>query len=311
MLRLGLCCTFHAVPIKFRHTTAAYVGRQPASARAAFVEGIVAHNAEALDQAVRWCAAHGIGAFRITNAIVPLATHPELGFRLEDLPPSLLDDLARAGETARARDVRLSFHPDQYVVLSSVHEAVRASGLAELEHVAALSEHLGAVQMTIHGGGATGGKEAASERLVRGVERLSERARRYLVLENDDRTWTVEDLLPVLRATGAPLVYDVHHHRCNPDGLSEAEATALAASTWGDREPWCHLSSPREGWSGPKPARHADFIDPADVPAAWRGRRMTVDLEAKRKEDAVLALREVLVARGWLVQGTPDLPGVS
>ncbi len=153
--------------------------------------------------------------------------------------------------------------------------------------------------MTIHGGGATGGKPLATERLLRGVDRLSERARRYLVLENDDRTWSVADLLPVVRETGLPLVYDVHHHRCNPDGIPEGEATEIAASTWGEREPWYHLSSPMEGWSGPKPLRHADFIDLGDVPDVWRGRTMTVDVEAKHKEHAVLALREALRARDW------------
>jgi UV DNA damage endonuclease len=87
-----------------------------------------------------------------------------------------------------------------------------------------------------------------------------------------------------------PLVYDVHHHRCNPDGLSVKEATALALSTWKDREPWMHLSSPRDGWASPNPRAHADYIDPTDVPREWRRLTMTVDVEAKAKERAVLAV---------------------
>lgn len=303
MLRLGLCCTFHEVPIKIRHTTAAYVLRQPPAARMPFIEGIVAHNAEALARAVEWCAENGILAYRISNTIVPLVTHPDVKFRLLDLAPPLLDALRRAGELARRLGVRLSFHPDQFVVLSSATPAVLRSGLGELEHLAILAELLGVEQMTVHGGGATGGKPAAAERLLQGIGELSERARRYLVLENDDRTWTVADLLPVVRATGVPLAYDVHHHRCNPDGLSELEATEAAAASWGGREPWAHLSSPLEGWSGTKPQRHADRIDPADVPGIWRGRRLTVDVEAKHKEAAVLALRQDLIARGWPVLG--------
>lgn len=89
---------------------------------------------------------------------------------------------------------------------------------------------------------------------------------------------------------GLPLVYDVHHHRCLPDRLDEEEATEAAASTWGGREPWVHLSSPRGGWGSANPRLHADCIDPEDLPTAWRGRRMTVDVEAKAKERAVLAL---------------------
>jgi hypothetical protein len=42
------------------------------------------------------------------------------------------------------------------------------------------------------------------------------------------------------------------------------------------------------GWHGDDPRRHADFIRPGDVPACWVGMRMTVDVEAKAKELAVL-----------------------
>jgi UV DNA damage endonuclease len=87
-----------------------------------------------------------------------------------------------------------------------------------------------------------------------------------------------------------PLVYDAHHHRCHGDGLSVEEATELAAATWGEREPWAHISSPREGWGAANPRPHADYIDPADFPGAWIGRRMTVDVEAKAKERAVIKL---------------------
>jgi UV DNA damage endonuclease len=83
----------------------------------------------------------------------------------------------------------------------------------------------------------------------------------------------------------------VYYHRCNPDALGVEEATARAAATWGGREPWAHLSSPRDGWKAPGPARHADFIRPSDVPACWIGRPLTVDVEAKAKERAVLRLQ--------------------
>ena len=90
-----------------------------------------------------------------------------------------------------------------------------------------------------------------------------------------------------------PLVYDVHHHRCHGDGLAEAEATERAVATWG-REPMFHVSSPLAGWAGPKPERHHDFIDVADFPACWRGLDLTVEVEAKAKEVAVLKLMSEL-----------------
>ena len=144
---------------------------------------------------------------------------------------------------------------------------------------------------------AYGDKRKALEDLARNLGRLSQRARSRLTFENDDTVYTPADLLPLCRAEGVPLVYDVHHHRCHGDGLSEAEATERALATWG-REPLFHLSSPLAGWEGPKPERHHDFIDLRDFPVCWRGLDLTVEVEAKAKEVTVLKLMSDL-------QGTP------
>lgn len=256
---------------------------------------LVLHNARALDAAIAYCAANGIGAFRVQSGLLPLATHPELGYGLDARHVrAALEVLDAAGDRAREAELRLSFHPDQFVVPGSLRPEVVASSLAELEHQAAVAERIGAEQLTIHGGGAQGGKPASLDRLRAGLVRLSPRARSRVVLENDDRVYTVEDLLPVCRELAIPLFYDVHHHRCNPDALSIEDATRLAAETWGTREPWAHLSSPAAGWRDGDPRPHADFIALADVPRAWLDRRMTVDVEAKAKERAVLRLSRAL-----------------
>ena len=122
------------------------------------------------------------------------------------------------------------------------------------------------------------------------------------MLENDDRSYTVRDLLPICTRLEIPLVYDVHHHRCNPDGYGVAEATALATATWHGREPWMHLSSPANGWKSKDPRRHSDYIDPRDFPREWLGRTLTVDIEAKAKELAVLRLER------WLTRQQPHGP---
>jgi UV DNA damage endonuclease len=245
---------------------------------------------------VERCAELGIGAFRINSQILPLGTHPVSGYTLEKLDPrgEIRAAFERARELARARDIRLSFHPDQFVVLNSEREEVVRSSAEELEFQAALAELVGADTVVFHGGSAAGGVPAALDRLERGLDRLSERARRVVALENDDGRFTTSDLLPVCRRSGLPLVYDAHHHRCHGDGLSVEEATDLAAATWGAREPWAHISSPREGWSGGDPRPHADYIAVTDFPRSWLGRRMTVDVEAKQKERAVLALMQAL-----------------
>jgi UV DNA damage endonuclease len=150
--------------------------------------------------------------------------------------------------------------------------------------------------INVHGGGAFGDKQKALADFARNVRRLSRRAKSRLTVENDDKLFTPADLLPICRATGIPLVYDVHHHRCNRDELSVEQATEQAIGTW-DREPLFHVSSPIDGWNGSRPGRHHDFIDLTDFPDCWLNLDVTVEVEAKAKEVAVLKLKAELERR--------------
>jgi len=291
-LRLGLCCQFANEPIKFRTTTATALLRLGKPQRLARLAELCLGNADALRAALQFCAAHGIGAFRINSQILPVKTHPTAGYEVGELPGS--DDLVArfrdCREFARQQNLRLSFHPDQFVVLNSPNPRTLASSLAELAYQAEVAEWTGADTINLHGGGAYGDKKEALRVLRQRIERLPDAVRSRLTLENDDKVYTPEDLLPVCEDTGVPLVYDVHHHRCLPDGLSIAKATELARRTW-KIERLFHISSPLEGWHGPKPERHHDYIDAADFPAEWLGWPLTVEVEAKAKELAVAKLR--------------------
>jgi UV DNA damage endonuclease len=298
-IRFGLCCQFVDAPIRFRTATHRYVWSLTPARRRTYLRLIAADNAAALSAAVTACRSLGIGAFRINSQVLPLGTHPRSGYTLERLDPSgrIAEAFRRAGELARADDVRLSFHPDQFVVLNSERPEVVDSAIAELEFQSAIAELVGADTIVLHGGSAAGGSEPALERLARGLDRLSPATRSRVALENDDRLFSPSALLPICHAARIPLVYDVHHHRCRPDALSVEEATDAAAATWSEREPWTHISSPRDGWASPNPRPHADYIDPADVPRSWLGRTMTMDVEAKDKERAVVKLMAALSRR--------------
>jgi UV DNA damage endonuclease len=311
-LRLGLCCQFLDSPIHFRTATHRYVSTLSRAGKRNYLATIAADNAAALAAAVERCAELGIGAFRINSQMLPLGTHPVSGYALEALDKAgeIWGAFARARELAGARGIRLSFHPDQFVVINSERADVVRSSIEELEYQAGMAEMVGADTVVFHGGSTAGGLPAASERLQRGLDQLSDRARKVIALENDDHRFAPADLLPLCRGLGVPLVYDAHHHRCHPDGLSLEEATDVAAATWGRREPYTHISSPREGWAAGNPRPHADFIDVADFPRTWLGRRMTVDVEAKQKERAVVRLRDDL-RRLEVSRGKPPRPSPS
>lgn len=290
-MRFGLCCIFHKEPIKFRRTTAAYLKRQGQEYARKYLAEIALANANALKAALVYCRDNGIGAFRINSQILPLKTHPEVGYAMTELPAHLkiIAAFKACGQFSRRHGIRTSFHPDQFIVLSSPDKAVVDRSIADLAYQAEVAGWVNADVITIHGGGVYGDKAAALGRLEAVLRELPPAIKKRLTLENDDRSYTPYDLLPLCERMEVPFVYDVHHHRCLPDGLSEAEVTRRALSTW-NREPMFHVSSPINGWEGANPNRHHDYLDHSDLPAPWLELGITVDIEAKAKEVAIAKL---------------------
>ena len=251
--------------------------------------------------------------YRMATGLAPYASHPALT-QFHGQVEECAELLAAVGARARELDIRLSTHPGQYTVLNSEDERVRDAAVAELEVQAALLDALGLgpeAVVVLHVGGAAGGREAALGRFARGFELLSERARARLVVENDDRSFGLADVLELHGRLGVRVVWDILHHHClDPRRMPVDEALAAALATWPAGEtPKIHWSSPRldVGERLPQLRMHADLIDPIGFEsfllhsAAPAGRDFDVMLEAKGKDLALVRLREQLrsPAIGW------------
>ncbi len=291
MVRLGLCCLFRHQPIRFRRATAKYLSKLAMPEQRRHLSEIALSNAENLMKALIYCQGNGIGAFRINSQILPLITHPVCGYDLADLPDGdrIVDGFKACGRFCRKHDIRTTFHPDQFIVLASPHPEVVRRSLVDLAYQAKVARWVHADVINIHAGGGYGDQKAAMQRLRRQIDLLPDEIRNRLTLENDDRSYTPVDLLPLCREMQVPLVYDVHHHRCRPDEISVEEATERALSTW-NREPLFHISSPMDGWQGKGIRSHHDYINIHDFPQSWLPLTLTVEVEAKAKEAAVLQL---------------------
>ena len=234
MLRFGLCCIFREEPIHFRQTTAKALLNLSQQERLQKLSTICLENANSLVTALEAVQRFGFGAFRVSSQFLPRYTHPVVGYTLDALPDfaSIVASLEKVKQLREQWDIRLSFHPDQFVLLSSPSAEVTRKSIAELDYQAMLAEMIGADVLNIHAGGVYGDKQAALKRLRENFQSLPERVQSRLTLENDDVSYTVNDLLPVCQDLAVPLVYDVHHHRCNKGRLTVQEATNASIQTW-------------------------------------------------------------------------------
>jgi len=293
MLRFGLCCIFKKEPIAFKRTTAKYLKKYQRSEQLLYLSSIIKNNALALFEALVFCNHNGIGDFRINSRILPLKTHPDIEYSIDELPEceNILILFKKCGDYAIEQNIRTTFHPDQFILLSSPSEIVTKNSIEELIYQTEVAAWINSDVINIHAGGAYGNKKEALERLKKRINKLPDRIKKILTLENDDKIYSPADLLPVCRETSIPFVYDVHHHRCLSEFSDVEKTTELAFKTW-SREPLFHISSPKYGWQSNNKHIHSDYIDIADFPCCWLDLDITIEVEAKSKEFAVLELMQ-------------------
>jgi UV DNA damage endonuclease len=272
------------------------------------------HSLELLDPVFDSLAARGLFMFRMSSSTVPYGTHPDLpqfDYRrqIEECRP----ELEALGNKARRHGIRLSTHPGQYTVLNAPDPELAAKAAADLEQDSLLLDALGAgpeAAVVVHVGGVYGDSAAALTRFARAHERLSDRARARVVIEHDERSFDLADVLELHHLTGARVIYDMHHHRCNraPAFAAHADAMAAAAATWpAGVRPKVHISSPRTELRSVKRGKrsvavaplldqHADFVTPWDLAELLAAAPGPVDVmvEAKAKDLAVEWLRAQL-----------------
>lgn len=274
---------------------------------------------EYLDGILDYLAKHEIPMYRMSSDLAPYATHPDMPQFHTQVADSDRE-LAAIGKKARELDIRLSFHPSQYVLLNSPDPVLTQKSINDLASQADMLDRMGlgpeAVLVT-HVGGVYDDREASRARWAETWKTLPEPVRRRLVLENDDLRFSAADVLWIHEATGVRLIFDYQHFWClNPEGLDMVDALRRVLASWpkGER-PKIHFSSPRTElrtlerknrktgkkekvlappiWTG-----HADFVNPFEFARFMRdaeGLVFDVMLESKSKDLSLMKLRPDLL----------------
>lgn len=159
---------------------------------------------------------HQINMFRISSDIVPFGSHEVNDIKWWNLFQKELLDI---GNFIKDKGIRVSMHPGQYTVLNSPSDEVVKKSIRDLEYhcrfLDALEVNL-TNKIVLHIGGVYGDKLSALRRFEKNFKLLSNSSRRRLILENDDRCFTIEEVLDLCSSLNIPAVFDNLHHKCNP-----------------------------------------------------------------------------------------------
>lgn len=260
-----------------------------------------------------------IRMYRMSSDLAPYATHPDMP-HFHSMVRDSASELRAIGRKAKRLDIRLSFHPSQFVVLNSPDPKLVEKSVWDLSSQAEMLDlmELGPeAVLVIHVGGTYGDRPAAARRWVETWRALPEHVRRRLVLEHDDLRFSAADVLWIHGQTGVRLIFDHQHFWClNPEGLEMRDALEAILRTWPEGvRPKVHFSTPntqmrelkRKDRATGKPRTvnvapvwtgHADFCNPFEFAGFMRlasGLEFDVMLESKAKDLALIRLRPDLL----------------
>lgn len=239
--------------------------------------------------------AEGIKLYRFSSQLIPLANHPS--GQIWDYTRVLSGELTKIGEIVRKNDLRVSSHPGQYTVINTANEKTFRNAVNDLVYHDTVLTAMGLDEnavMVVHVGGVYNDKEASLQRFITNFRRLPESVQRRIVIENDDTSYSVKDVLRLCETLKRPMVLDVHHHNCYQQGEELAEYLPRIFATWEGlrRPPKIHFSSPK---SAKDRLSHADYIDAGafmDFLEIAGDYTFDVMIEAKKQDGAVMKLWE-------------------
>ena len=225
-------------------------------------------NVTDLKSIIEWNVKNGIIMYRMSSSMFPWCSE----YEFKDLPDykKIKSVLKQAGDIANNNDMRISFHPGHFTILSSAKSYVTNLAIKDLNQHAEIMDMMGLPKshhskINIHIGGAKSGKVETMNRFCAAFKKLKPSVKSRLTIENDDRPsmYTVSDLMYVHRLIGTPIVFDYHHYDCHPGELTKQESFELAMTTWPKGIiPAVHYSSSRRNYEDPtcKVVAHADYI---------------------------------------------------
>lgn len=251
----------------------------------------VSSNLACLMQILEWNLAHDILFFRITSDLIPFASHPVCTYPWQDY---FSDELASIGKAISDSGIRISMHPDQFIILNSPDTQVVKRSIDELSYHAEVLDLMGldtTAKIQLHVGGRYTNPAESLARFVRVALELDPAIRRRLVVENDDTRFTASDCLTVHDQTGLPVLFDVFHHSCNNNGEGIRDILLRISKTWKnpDGTMMVDYSSQHPHKRVGGHAEHIDITDFSRFLEISKSCDMDIMLEIKDKEASALA----------------------
>ncbi len=196
---------------------------------------VINNNLNSLEQIIQYNIENNIKLFRISSDIIPLASHP---INTIDWWNIFSDKLSSLGLLIKKNNIRVSMHPGQYTVINSPNEDVVKKSFEDLKYHCMFLDSLNCdntSKLVLHIGGVYSDKKAAIKRFILNFNKLDNQIKNRLIIENDDKSYNIEEVLYIAERIKIPVVFDNLHHQLNPPkslNLNQYEIIEECNKTW-------------------------------------------------------------------------------
>lgn len=255
---------------------------------------LISANLQGLKEIILWNISKNIYLYRISSSIIPFASHESNTIKWWEENSAILLEI---GNLIKSNHMRVSMHPGQYVNINSNDYDVIDKSVKELDWHAKFLDTLGldyTHRLILHVGGVYGDKNASMVRFVKQFGKLSTNLQSRLSIENDDKSYTIWDVLEVCERLNIPVVFDNLHHSINNTQRKVDDDVEtilkLCFSTWNEITgiPKIHFSTQKQG---ERAGAHAESINIDDfIKFYFQFNKYDFDImfETKDKEKSVL-----------------------
>lgn len=230
-MKIGYACTPLMVPYK---TTRKLTLSNYSEEKIAL---LIKDNLEDLYSILRYNNSKKIKLFRISSDIIPLGSHKINNYNWWDINKELL---TKIGNYIKSNNMRVSMHPGQYTLLNSPKKDVVEKSILDLSFHCKFLDSLNlpsSHKIILHVGGVYNDKENAINRFVSEYNNLDNSIKKRLIIENDERFFSIYDLLEINSRCNIPIIFDNLHYECYGDtSISIPKLLPIIKKTWKDSD---------------------------------------------------------------------------
>lgn len=255
------------------------------------LEEIIEQNLHNLIETLKYNIKNNIHFYRLSSNIIPLATHKEVNINYLDKYKKYYKTISNL---INKNNLRVDLHASPYCILNSTKKEVIENTMASLKYYYNLLNIMNIKNklVILHIGSNEFGKKNSLTRFINNFKLLPKHIQDIIAIENDDKTFTIDDCLSIREKINIKIVLDYHHFLCNNTNNNIEDYLKEIFNTWENITPKIHFSSPK---NKKEHRAHNDYIEVEsfikfiDICQKYN-KDIDIMLEAKEKDEALFRL---------------------